>query len=154
MGRAARSSAPAVSGMALILGTCLFTDCSGDPVFFMAPVGFDQAAALLWDSTARRRDEFQHETSCFQRFHINLWDRKRQKHNEKRPRAFNDSNTAPHPGLRPPLQRRGTFKIPSTGRVPERRLPAQRASSSERVGFSTYCETVSQSLNALAGINL
>jgi putative restriction endonuclease len=36
-------------------------------------------------------------------------------------RAFNDSNTATHPGLRPPLQRRGTFKIPSTGGVPERR---------------------------------
>jgi hypothetical protein len=32
--------------------------------------------------------------------------------------AFNGSNTVTHPGLRPPLQRRGTHKIPSTGGVP------------------------------------
>jgi hypothetical protein len=50
----------------------------------MATVGLDQAAALLWDSTARKRYEFGHETKCFQRFHINLWDSKRQKHDEKR----------------------------------------------------------------------
>jgi uncharacterized protein YceK len=36
-------------------------------------------------------------------------------------RAFNDSNIATHPGLRPPLQRRGAFKIPSGGGVPGRR---------------------------------
>jgi hypothetical protein len=47
-------------------------------------VGFDPASAFLWDSTARRWDEFWDETSYFQRFHINLWDSKQQKHNEKR----------------------------------------------------------------------
>jgi hypothetical protein len=36
-------------------------------------------------------------------------------------RAFTDSNTVTHPGLRPPLRRRGAYKIPSTGGVPERR---------------------------------
>ena len=36
-------------------------------------------------------------------------------------RAFNDSNAATHPGLRPPLRGRGAFKIPSTGGMPERR---------------------------------
>ena len=35
--------------------------------------------------------------------------------------AYQNSTAATHPGLRPPLQRRGAFKIPSTGGVPERR---------------------------------
>jgi len=34
-------------------------------------------------------------------------------------RAFNDSNAATYPGLRPPLRRRGAFKIPSSGGVSE-----------------------------------
>jgi len=36
-------------------------------------------------------------------------------------RALHDSNAATHPGLWPPLQRRGAFKIPSAGGVPGRR---------------------------------
>ena len=36
-------------------------------------------------------------------------------------KTFDPSNAAPHPSLRPPLQRRGALKIPSTGGVPERR---------------------------------
>jgi len=35
--------------------------------------------------------------------------------------TYHDSSSATHPGLRPPLQRRGTGRIPSTGGVPERR---------------------------------
>ena len=84
LGRAARPSAAAVSGVAIVVGSCLFTDLSGGSQLVMATVGFDPAVAFLWDSTARKRDGFGDETGSFQWFYITLWDSNRQKHNEKR----------------------------------------------------------------------
>ena len=80
LGRDARPPATAFSGVAVVLGACLFPDRSGGPGFIVATVGFNPASAFLWDSTARRRYEFRHETGGFQGIHVNLWDSIRQKH--------------------------------------------------------------------------
>ena len=46
--------------------------------------------------------------------------------------AYRNSNSATHPGLRPPLQRRGTCEIPSIGGVPERRGGSLGSSKTSR----------------------